>query len=56
MKVYIRDMLVAVEAVKEGVAVGEDKVSGLMFAGDFRGDIRNTRRIAETNREHTGEH
>ena len=31
-KVHINDMIVAVEAAKEGVTVGEAKVSGLMFA------------------------
>ena len=36
-KVYINDMTVAVEAARQGVAVGEDTVSGLMFADDFMG-------------------
>ena len=36
-KVYINDMIVAVEAAKQGVTVGEDAVSGLMFADDFVG-------------------
>ena len=36
-KVYIDDILVAVEAAKQGVTVGEDAVSGLMFADDFVG-------------------
>ena len=31
-KVHNNDMIVAVEAAKEGVTVGEAKVSGLMFA------------------------
>ena len=35
-KVYINDMIVAVEAAKEGVTVGEGKVSVFMFADDFR--------------------
>ena len=30
-------MIVAVEAVKQGVTIGEDMVSGLMFADDFVG-------------------
>ena len=30
-------MIVAVEAAKQGVAMGEDTVSGLMFADDFVG-------------------
>ena len=36
-KVYINDMLVAVEEAKKGVTVGEEKVSGLMFADEFVG-------------------
>ena len=36
-KVYINDMIVAVEAAKQGVTVEEDTVSGLMFADDFMG-------------------
>ena len=36
-KVYINDMLVAVEAAKQGVTMGEDTVSGLTFADDFVG-------------------
>ena len=36
-KVYINDMIVAVEAAKQGVTVGEGEVSGLMFADDFVG-------------------
>ena len=34
-KVHNNDMIVAVEAAKEGVTVGEDTVSGLKFADDF---------------------
>ena len=30
-------MIVAVEAAKQGATVGEDTVSGLMFAGAFLG-------------------
>ena len=33
-KVYISDMIVAVEAAKQGVTVGEDALSRLMFADD----------------------
>ena len=33
-KVYINDMIVAVEAAK-GVTMGDDTVLGLMFADDF---------------------
>ena len=36
-KVYINDMIVAVEAAKQGVTMGEDTVSGLMLADDFVG-------------------
>ena len=36
-KVYINDMTVAVGAAKQGVTMGEDAVSGLMFADDFVG-------------------
>ena len=36
-KVYINDMIVAVEAAKQGVTVGQDTVSGLMYADDFVG-------------------
>lgn len=31
--------------------VGKETVSGLMFADGFCGDIRNARRLADTNRE-----
>ena len=33
----LNDMIVAVEAAKQGVTIGEDMVSGLMFAHDFVG-------------------
>ena len=36
-KVYINDMIVAVEAPRQGVMMGGDTVSGLMFADDFVG-------------------
>ena len=36
-KVYSHDMIVAVEAAKQGVTVGENTVSGLMLADDFVG-------------------
>ena len=35
--VYINDMIVAVEAARQGVTVGEETVSGLMFADDIVG-------------------
>ena len=34
-KVYMNDLIVAVEAAKQGVTMGGDTVSGLMFADDF---------------------
>ena len=34
-KVYIYDMVVAVEAANQGVTTGEDSVSGLTFANDY---------------------
>ena len=34
---YIYDMIVAVEAARQGVTMGEDTVSGSMFADDFVG-------------------
>ena len=36
-KVYVNDMIVAVEAARQRVTVGEDTVSELMFADDFVG-------------------
>ena len=35
--IYINDLIVAVEAARQGVTVGEDTVSGLMFADYFVG-------------------
>ena len=35
LKACIDDLIVAREAAKEGVKVGEDTLSGLIFAGDF---------------------
>ena len=55
-KVYTNGMIVAVEAAKQGVTMGDDTVSGLMFADDFVTNIRNTRRIAETDRGSTRVH
>ena len=37
LKVFIIDIIIAVEEAKQGVAVGEDTVSGLMFADDLVG-------------------
>ena len=36
-KVHTNDTIVAIDAAKQGVKVGEDTVSGLMFADDFVG-------------------
>ena len=36
-KVYVNDMIVAVEAAKQGVTTGGDNMSGLMFANYFVG-------------------
>ena len=36
-KVYINDMILTFEVAKQGVTVGEDTLSGLMFADDFAG-------------------
>ena len=35
--IYIKDLAVAVEAPKQGATVGEDRLSGLMFADYFVG-------------------
>ena len=42
-KVYMDDILVALEVAKLGVTVGKDAVSGLMFADDFKGVYRTYR-------------
>ena len=58
-KVYINDMIVEVEAAKQGVTVGEDTVSGLMFVDDFVGisetpeELQKQSDIAKTKREGT---
>ena len=46
-KVYIDDMIliVAVDAAKQGVTVGEDTVSGLRFADDFVGISETPERL-----------
>ena len=36
-KIYINDLVVAVEAAKQGATVKEDTVSGQMFADEFVG-------------------
>ena len=43
-KVYIDDKI-AVEAAKQGVTVGEDTVSGLMYANDFVGISETPERL-----------
>ena len=40
-KVYIDDMIVAVEAAKQGVTMEEDTVSGFMYADDFVGNHKH---------------
>ena len=50
-KVYVNDLMVAVEAAQQGVpVVGEDTVSGLMFAGDFVGMSETPEGLQKTNR------
>ena len=36
-KIFIDDLILEIEATKQGVKVGEDMVSGLMFVDDFVG-------------------
>ena len=36
-KVFINDLIIAIESAQQGVKVGDDMVSGLMFADDFMG-------------------
>ena len=36
-KAYFNAMIVAIESANQGVAVGGDRVSGLMLADDFAG-------------------
>ena len=55
-KVYINNTIIAVKAAKQGVTVGEDKVSGLMFADDFVEISHTPGRTAKTNRESTVEY
>ena len=54
--VCINDTIVADEAAKQGVTMREDTVSGWMSGNDFVTNIRNTRRIAGTDREGTRVH
>ena len=53
-KVYINDMLliVALEATKQGVTVGEDTVSGLIFADDFVGYWKHPKECRNKSRRH----
>ena len=39
---WTNDLIVAVEAAKQGVTVGNDTVSGLMFTDDFVGVSETT--------------
>ena len=36
-KVFINDLILAIESAQQGVKVGDDMVSGLTFADDFVG-------------------
>ena len=54
-KVYISDMVVAAEGANHGVTMGEDAVSGLMFADDFVG-ISGTPEGLQKQREGTRVH
>ena len=42
-KAYVNDMIVAIEAAKQGVTMGEDTVSGLMFADDYQNHPKDCR-------------
>ena len=55
-KVFINDMVVAVETAKQGVAMGEDTMSGLTFADDFVGISETPEGFAETDGEITRVH
>ena len=44
-KVHINDLIVAVEAATKGVTMGEDAVSGLMYAHDFVGRSGTPQRL-----------
>ena len=44
-KVYINEMVVAVEAAKRGLTMGEDMVSRLIFADDFVGISETPKRL-----------
>lgn len=46
------NLIRAVEEAKQGLTMAKDTVAAVMFARGFcRGDIRNTRRVAEAKRE-----
>ena len=55
-KAYLSDMIVAVEAAKQGVTMGENTVSAFMFVDDFVGISETPKRIAETDRKSTRLH
>ena len=44
-KICINDLIVAVEPARQGVPVGEDAVSGLMFEDDFVGISETPERL-----------
>ena len=55
-KVYVSDMVVAVEAAKQGVTMGEDTVSGLVFADGFVGISETCEVLQKQIRESTRAH
>ena len=55
-KVHINDVIVAVKAAKQGVTIGEDTVSGFMFADDFVGISETPKGLQEQIRERTRVH
>ena len=52
-KIYTNDMRVAVKAAKEGVTMGEDTVSRLMFADDVVGISETPEGLQKTDRKGT---
>ena len=52
-KIYTNDMRVAVKAAKEGVTMGEDTGSRLMFADDVVGISETPEGLQKTDRKGT---
>ena len=46
-KVFINGLISAIESAQQGVKVGDDMVSGLMFADDFAGISGTAERLQE---------